>query len=135
MPVYACQWQKRVNFQFNSVLLHLCPAYMGYYQKHIMSLKALLYAKEYIITQEVKSKQYTDHYFTENISLADISAKAFISKFYFIRLFKQYYGCTPHQYLLQKRIAYAKQLLKEGHDVKTVCMLGGFDSKTTFTGL
>jgi len=108
---------------------------MGYYQKHIISLKALLYAKEYITTQVVQSKQYIDHHFTENISLADISAKAFISKFYFIRLFKQYYGCTPHQYLIQKRIAYAKQLLKQGLDVKTVCMLCGFDSKTTFTGL
>jgi AraC-like DNA-binding protein len=108
---------------------------MNFYQQQISSLNKKLYPKEYITAQLVQSKQFIDLHFTENICLDTICAKAFISKFYFIRLFKQYYGCTPHNYLTTKRIAHAKQLLRQGHDVKTVCMLCGFDSKTSFSGL
>jgi AraC-like DNA-binding protein len=47
-----------------------------------------------------------------------------ISKYHFIRLFKRYYGCTPHQYLKEVRVRKAKKLIQNGmtvRDLETFC--------------
>jgi len=59
-------------------------------------------------------KQVTE-YIRENLhrdlKLVDIAQQAQISPYYFLRLFKQSTGTTPHQYILQCRIDRAKYLL------------------------
>jgi AraC-like DNA-binding protein len=45
-------------------------------------------------------------------SIEHIAHDLYISKSYLIREFKRSYGCTPHQYLLDKRIELAKQQLQ-----------------------
>ncbi|MEZ2318894.1 MAG: helix-turn-helix domain-containing protein [Microcoleus sp.] len=61
-----------------------------------------------------KLKQVTE-YIRENLDrdlkLVEIAEQAQISPYYFLRLFKQSTGTTPHQYILQCRIDRAKYLL------------------------
>jgi AraC-like DNA-binding protein len=59
----------------------------------------------------------------------------FTSKFHLLRLFKKYYGQTPKQYLIEKRIEKAKELLQEGETVTETCFATGFGSPSSFSTL
>ena len=108
---------------------------MTYYHQQVKFLHKNLYPKEYLLAQVIRSKKFIDDNFTENISLDDIAGEAFISKFHFIRLYKTYYGITPHQHLKRVRVAAAKELLKSGMQVAAVCYEVGFESVPSFTRL
>ena len=57
---------------------------------------------------------YINHHFTEPISLDDLAAHFYISKYHLLREFKEYTGTTVHQYLISKRVVYAQLLLQHG---------------------
>lgn len=57
-------------------------------------------------------KDYIDNNYLKNISLDDLSNKYYINKFYLTRLFKNTYGTTINNYILEKRITKAKELLR-----------------------
>lgn len=58
-------------------------------------------------------KAYIRAHFMQPLTTEQLAAVASISPYYFIRLFKQYTGVTPHHYLLITRIEAAKRLLWE----------------------
>ncbi|HEY1054885.1 MAG TPA: AraC family transcriptional regulator [Emticicia sp.] len=93
------------------------------------------YPKVYLYRRIVQAKLFIDKHYQENLDLNDIADEAFFSKFHFIRLFKNTYGKTPHQYLTYVRIEKAKGLLKTAIPVADVCYGVGFDSVSSFTGL
>jgi AraC-like DNA-binding protein len=91
--------------------------------------------KIYLYKRIVQAKLFIDSHYNGNIDLDNISNEAYFSKFHFIRLFKQIYGKTPHQYLIRVRIENAKEFLKQGTPVSETCFNVGFDSVSSFTGL
>lgn len=93
------------------------------------------YPKFYLYKRIVQTKLFIDTHFAEKIDLNDIADEALFSKFHFIRLFKEIYNYTPHQYLTRVRIEKAKELLQQNHSVTDACFLVGFDSLSSFTGL
>jgi AraC family transcriptional regulator len=54
---------------------------------------------------------YIEAHLDQNIGLTELAAQTQMSLHYFARLFKQTVGLSPHQYLIQRRIERAKQLL------------------------
>lgn len=93
------------------------------------------YPKIYLYRRIVQAKLYIDKFYSEKIDLDNISDEAYFSKFHFIRLFKSIYAKTPHQYLTKVRIEKAQQFLQQGKSVSEVCILVGYDSVSTFSGL
>ena len=93
------------------------------------------YPKIYLYKRIVQAKLFIDTHFSENIDLDNISDEAYFSKFHFIRLFKNIYGKTPHQYLIRVRIENAKELLQKETSVSDTCFAVGFDSISSFSGL
>lgn len=93
------------------------------------------YPKIYLYRRVVQAKLFIDENYAENIDLNNIANEAYFSKFHFIRLFKNIYGSTPYNYLRQVRIEHAKQLLAKNIAASKVCLLVGFDSVSSFTGL
>ena len=81
------------------------------------------------------AKLFIDENFQEAIDLALVSKKAFLSRFHFHRLFKQVYKRTPHQYITQKRLNKAKDLLTANKPVTEVCNEVGFESIGSFSVL
>ena len=67
-------------------------------------LQKELYPKVYLYRRIVYAKLFIDTHFAENIDLDNIADEAFFSKFHFIRVFKDIYKKTPHQYLSFVRI-------------------------------
>ena len=81
------------------------------------------------------AKVFIDDHYKEDIDLEQISKQAFLSRFHFHRLFRQVYKRTPHQYITQKRLDKAKDLLSENKPVTEVCMEVGFESIGSFSVL
>lgn len=57
-------------------------------------------------------KDFLDQNYQEKITLDNLSEKFFINKFYLTRLFKEQFGISINNYLIQVRITHAKMLLR-----------------------
>ena len=93
------------------------------------------YPRQYLYLRAVRAKLFIDEDFASDIDLSRIADEACFSKFHCVRLFKEIYGRTPHQYLTHVRIEKAKEYLDEGQTVAAACFKVGFDSISSFTGL
>lgn len=60
-------------------------------------------------------KEYINDHLYQDLKLDEIAAIAQLSPYHFLRLFKQSMGITPHQYILQCRLNYAKYLLQHSN--------------------
>ncbi len=93
------------------------------------------YPKVYLYKRIVQAKLFIDDNFTRHIELDKIADEAYFSKFHFLRVFREAYGRTPHQYLVYKRMERAKELLKNGTSVTEACFMVGFESLGSFSTL
>jgi len=72
----------------------------------------------------------------EPLGLADLARQAGLSRFHFLRLFRDAFGVTPHEYLTRVRLGRAKTLLAvDHHSVTEVCFDVGFSSLGSFSTL
>jgi len=108
---------------------------MTYYHTQLLKIKNQYYPKQHSISPLIKARNFIDENCCENIDLETLSNFSFLSKFHFIRLFKKCYGRTPHQYLTEKRIQLAKQMLQSNCSVAETCYKVGFDSTTSFAAV
>lgn len=67
-------------------------------------------------------QNYLDNNYFEEISLDDLSRKFGISKFHMSREFKRYIGKSPNDYLIDRRLDRAKELLSDSN--RTVAEIG-----------
>lgn len=104
-------------------------------KKTVAKTPAAQYPTIYFYHRLVQAKLFMDAHFDEPINLDAIADEAYFSKFHFIRLFKNIYKKTPHQYLVQVRLEKARLLLQENIPVTTACYACGFESITSFTSL
>ncbi len=74
--------------------------------------------------------------FPEPIDLDDVAGAACLSKFHFLRLFKQAYGISPYQYIQDLRLTKARQLLSGTTlAVAEIATFLGFDNPQSFSRL
>ncbi|MDJ0622602.1 MAG: AraC family transcriptional regulator [Desulfocapsaceae bacterium] len=70
---------------------------------------------------------------TQQVTLADISAAAGLSRYHFLRLFQASKGMTPHSYLLQCRLQRAKESLRQGVPIADTAFATCFADQSHFT--
>ena len=72
---------------------------------------------------------------TEDVGLVELAALVDLSPKHFARAFKQSTGTPPHQFLLQQRIARAKELLArhDGGSISEIALACGFADQSHFT--
>jgi AraC family transcriptional regulator len=81
-----------------------------------------------------RAKEYITNHFTEDISLAEISAYSYVSPFHFSRIFKIFTSCSPHRFLLSVRLQHAAMLLRNtALPVADIGFSSGFNSIEYFT--
>jgi AraC-like DNA-binding protein len=70
------------------------------------------------------------------ISLEAMSESAMMNPQHFLRMFRDCYGITPHQFVIDVRLTVARQLLTETKQpVSAICRQTGFESFSSFSGL
>src|SRR5260370_8177009 len=58
-----------------------------------------------------RARRYIDECYDLPLDLTEISKQACLSRYHFLRLFRDTFATTPHQYLIQRRIEKPKELL------------------------
>lgn len=76
--------------------------------------------------------EYIDKNLTGDLSLESLGDRFYINKNYLCTMFSRHIGKSIHQYIIYKRISYAKQLLKGGNNVTETCYLSGFNDYSNF---
>ncbi len=70
------------------------------------------------------------------ITIKDLGREVSLSPYYLIRAFRHVYKQTPHQYLMELRIAKAKELLRNSDlSITEICAAVGFESLGSFSTL
>ena len=68
----------------------------------------------------------------KDMSLDTVARHFFVSKYYLCRAFKKHNGISIHEYLTQKRVMYAKQLIEAGETASGAAYRVGFGDYSTF---
>ncbi len=83
-----------------------------------------------------RAREFIDLCYDLPLNLDQISSQACFSRYHFLRLFRQAFDKTPHQYLVARRIEKAKELLRADKlRVTDVCFEVGFQSLGSFSSL
>lgn len=83
-----------------------------------------------------RARDFIDLCYDLPLNLEQISGKACFSRYHFLRLFRQAFDKTPHQYLVERRIEKAKELMSNRDlRVTDVCFEVGFQSLGSFSSL
>ena len=102
-----------------------------------MAPKTFTITKGLDINQRLlRARSFMDEFYDLPLNLTDISRHACLSRYHFLRLFRDEFATTPHQYLTRRRIEKAKELLVAGRlSVTDVCFEVGFESLGSFSTL
>ena len=106
---------------------------MTYYNNQVLNIREQFFPGPHISGRLARARKFMDENCFNDIDLQTISGFSFLSKFHFTRLFKRCYGRTPHQYLTEKRIQLAKELLGSNFTVMETCFRIGFHSPNSFS--
>lgn len=81
-----------------------------------------------------RARDHADRHYADALDVAALADVAGLSKYHFLRLFKATYGHTPGEYLSQRRIERAQDLLRATNlTVTEVCHAVGFSSLGSFS--
>jgi len=83
-----------------------------------------------------KARAFIDRNFNRDLTLEEVSREVHVSPYYFSKLFKEQTGDNFINYLTQRRVDTAKQLLADGRlNVKTICNEIGYNDPNYFSRL
>jgi AraC-like DNA-binding protein len=94
------------------------------------------------ITEEIhrgyisEAVEYINKNYSKDISLNEITKKAYLSKFHFSRIFKKYTSYSPYQYLTIVRLNHCRQLLlNNNYTISEVADKCGFKRLDYFSAM
>lgn len=80
----------------------------------------------------MRAAQFIHDHCAEALKLEDICSAAQLSPSYLSRAFKRHYGMTPHAFLVNRRIQFARRQLREGKLIADVALDSGFADQAHF---
>ncbi|PSS56533.1 AraC family transcriptional regulator [Pseudomonas sp. BBP2017] len=84
--------------------------------------------------QRRQLNDYIEGHLDQPLSLGELAALCNLSEYHFARMFRESFGLPPHQYLLARRLAMARQLLRFGDlPLGEVALQCGFASASHFS--
>ena len=76
--------------------------------------------------------QYIAAHLAEDLSVDGLAGRFYLSRYYLMHRFKAVTGYSLHQYITQKRLLWAGELLRQGTPVMKAAELAGFRDYSTF---
>lgn len=84
--------------------------------------------------QRTLIESYLEAHLGSDVGLAELAALLGYSRAQFVRLFRQSFGASPHQYLMRRRVEHAKQLLRrDGESLAGIAAACGFSDASHFS--
>ncbi len=108
---------------------------MTFYESEIKRIRGIIHSNQGQIDTIIGMRNYIDNNYDSHLNLEVLSHIQFVSKYHLLRLFKRYYGLTPRQYLINKRIEKSKEHLRNRTTVTETCFAVGFESLGSFSTL
>lgn len=103
------------------------------YQQLQRLTSAKLSTRKELYRRLCKARRYMINHLDSPLDLDTLSQVACLSKYHFIRLFKEVYGQTPRQYLIARRLEKASMLLKESDlSFHEICHEVGLKDSSSF---
>ncbi len=112
--------------QFIQLMVYLNRIFLG--KQYIKDKKSVKYDEKI-----EKLLRYINDHLTSDLSIDALSREMYLSKYHLMRKFKEETGMTLHNYILQKRLMHARQLIKNGTPVMEAAEESGFGDYTTFS--
>ncbi|MCM1046957.1 MAG: AraC family transcriptional regulator [Clostridiales bacterium] len=78
------------------------------------------------------AQKQIERYPEMKLSIDEMAHSLYISKYHFIRSFKQAVGLTPHQFLIQNRVRKAQHMLSKIDNITEVALNTGFCDQSHF---
>ena len=75
---------------------------------------------------------YIDRHITEGLSVEELADHVHMSKYHFLRKFKEQTGVTVHNFVLNKRLLRASEELLQGKSLTEVWQGAGFTDYSSF---
>lgn len=75
---------------------------------------------------------YINENLTSPLTVDELAAKSYLSRYHFMRLFKSQTGCTVHNYIRQKRLILAARLIRDGMSAAAAAAECGFSDYSAF---
>lgn len=111
----------------HEILDHAVLSQVG--QRHGLRLKGGLAAY-----QRRHVSEYIEGHLEQPLSLGELASQCNLSEYHFARMFRESFGLPPHQYLLARRLAMARHLLRFGDlALSEVALQCGFASASHFS--
>lgn len=113
--------------------------YKAYVVELLVFLNNLLFYSNTKLSIEIKTSNliddiilYINNRLEDEISIDELSAQFFLSKFHLLREFKKHTGTTIHKYIIQKKLILAKELILTGIPITSVYKQSGFGDYSNF---
>ncbi len=112
----------------------------GYLTLFFGYLNLLCSRSEYLFKEEETSSHplveqvssYIDAHIQENITVDELAKQVHMSKYHFLRKFKDLTGVTVHTFLVDKRLIHAAEDLRAGKSISQVYQDAGFSDYSSF---
>jgi len=76
---------------------------------------------------------FLENHLSEEISIESLSEQFYISRYHLMRLFKKETGQSLYDYLTERRLFFARELIRQGVPATESCFQAGFGSYSSFT--
>jgi AraC-like DNA-binding protein len=77
--------------------------------------------------------QFINEHLTEEITIDSLSEHFYLSRYYLMHFFKEETGYTIGNYITEKRLLLAKDLVQKGSSITEACFQSGFKNYSTFS--
>ena len=121
------------EFYFN-IAENIIADHISVYKQlqNIPSVKSV--TRKELLRRINSGKAYIDANYLNTIDIKDAAAFCCLSEYHFFRLFRKVFGLSPYQYVIRKRLFYAKCWLKEKHGtIADVALISGFANTSAFS--
>lgn len=109
-----------------AVMIHLTQTYGGI---HFPSRKKGTLAP----WQERRATEFLVAHTSAAFSIAELASACDLSRSYFMKAFKETFGKTPYRWLLEYRVAKARDLLLSDHSIVDIASICGFADQSHLT--
>lgn len=132
------------NYIFNSSLMpylaRLIKQLIGIHRETELAMSQIPVNKEStrleLYQHLYEAKRYIDQHHCDKLNLKQIADIACLSECHFLRYFKATFDITPHQYITQKRLEKAQNLLRDSHlSIADISQKIGLDNLSSFSRL